>query len=215
MQSIQSLSQELNNPSFATQLRQFLYDQIYDDSMISSADIPLDLCPHIQGNLSVYNLASSTFYAPSERASTSGLHRKVIRSAPSWYNKYERRDTVLVQVGDEDDIMAGMQVAWVMRFLSVTHDGERIPFAYVEWFKHANRHCDLATGLWVVEPEKRRGQRAVGLVHMDTIVRGCHLIPVYGASRLPSQHHFADSLDAFTQFYVNRYADYHSHEYIL
>ena len=54
----------------------------------------------------------------------------------------------------------------------------------------------------------------VGLVHVDSIVCACHLIGVFGSTCMPLNFHFADSLDVFKTFYVNQYADYHSHKCI-
>lgn len=195
-------------------LRRFLFDQIYGDKQLSSSNVSLDLCPQFNGRISVYHSATATFYAPSELAGTDGMHREVIRSTPSWYNLYERRDTVLIQVGSDEDVMGGMLVGRVLNFLSVVHDGFQMPFAYIEWFEQTSDECDPLTGMWIVRPEMDGQKRAVGLVHMDSVVRACHLIGVYGAARIPITFHFADALDAFASFYVNHYADYHAHECI-
>ena len=37
--------------------------------------------------------------------------------------------------------------------------------------------------MWVVKPEEdRHGKRLMSVVHLDTILRGAHLIPVYGTN---------------------------------
>jgi hypothetical protein len=44
-------------------------------------------------------------------------------------------------------------------------------------------------------------------------LRGAHLIDVAGKEFVPlTNFDFSDSLDAFEAFYVNKYADHHSHE---
>ncbi|KIP02026.1 hypothetical protein PHLGIDRAFT_53379, partial [Phlebiopsis gigantea 11061_1 CR5-6] len=68
------------------------------------------------------------------------------------------------------------------------------------------------TGMWVVKPEVRRGQRTIALVHTDCVIRACHVIGMYGREELPADFHFSYSHDAFRAFYVNHYIDYHSHE---
>ncbi|KAI0370320.1 hypothetical protein BV20DRAFT_944573, partial [Pilatotrama ljubarskyi] len=63
-----------------------------------------------------------------------------------------------------------------------------------------------------VRPEVQHGRPVMSIVSVDTIVRSCHLIGVYGRTRLPTDFHFTHSLDAFRRYYVNPYADYHVHE---
>ena len=66
--------------------------------------------------------------------------------------------------------------------------------------------------MWVVRPEMSGGNRVVGVVHIDSIVRACHLIGCYGRTRIPTNFHYADTLHAFRRYYVNSLADYHAHE---
>ncbi|KAJ6464519.1 hypothetical protein C8R45DRAFT_840388 [Mycena sanguinolenta] len=39
-------------------------------------------------------------------------------------------------------------------------------------------------------------------------------VPLHGTAALPEHFHFSDSLDAFDNFFVNPYADYHMHEFL-
>lgn len=195
-------------------IRRFLFDQVYEDNDIPSECVDLEACPTFSGNVGLYTSATTTFYAPSELAGTGGMHREVIRSTASWYNQYERRDTVLIQTGSEDDPMGGMTVARVLRFLSVVCKKTRYPFAYVEWYKRVSNAPHPLTGMWEVTLEKEQGQPVVGMVHLDCIVRACHLIANYGRATLPHGLHFANSLDVFPFFFVNHFSDYHAHECI-
>lgn len=69
------------------------------------------------------------------------------------------------------------------------------------------------TGMWVVEPEMDdHGSRVTSVIHLDCVVRGAHLIPVYGEERLDRTVHFTASLDLFPEFYINKYADHHAYE---
>jgi hypothetical protein len=110
--------------------------------------------------------------------------------------------------------MCGMMVGRVKVFLAFKHEGIEYPCALVEWFVHTSDEPDSVTGMWVVEPHLTDGQRSVGLVHTDFLVRGCQLIGVYGSQFLPADFSFVYTLDSFRRFYVNRYLDYHSHEYV-
>ncbi|KAJ7190705.1 hypothetical protein GGX14DRAFT_381867, partial [Mycena pura] len=50
------------------------------------------------------------------------------------------------------------------------------------------------------------------IIHIDSIVRGAHLIPVFGDVFVPKWWKFTDSLDGFQAYFINKYADRHSHE---
>ena len=67
--------------------------------------------------------------------------------------------------------------------------------------------------MWMVEPELDcHGQRVTAIVHLDTAVRGAHLLPVYGSTFIPHELHFSETLRAFRAYYINKYADHHMHK---
>lgn len=175
-------------------------------------DVRVEDCPTIDGKVAIFRSARATWYAPSELAGPTGMHSEVIRSTPSWFRRYERRDTVLIQDGSEDEGMRGMAVGRVLLFMSVTHDDEEYPCALVEWMEPVGDGPDSVTGMWIVKPVKEGGRREVRVVHLDCIVRSCHLIGVYGKAHLPKKFKFWESHMAFKAFYVNKYSDYHAHE---
>ncbi|ETW85029.1 hypothetical protein HETIRDRAFT_308646 [Heterobasidion irregulare TC 32-1] len=213
---IYDLAQELGRtgPELKTLMQHFLFEQLYGhgEHDITADDISADDLPRFKGRLSIYHSATITFYCPTELAGIGGMRRETVRSTPRWYGKDERRDTVLVQVGPEDDLMRGMLVARVLRFVSFIHQGVRYPCAIVNWFVPKDNEPDRLTGMWIVKPEKLNGQRSIGIVHVDTIFRACQLIGVYGTTPIPLDFHFSYSLDTFKEFYVNSYVDYHAHE---
>ncbi|KAI9573323.1 hypothetical protein HD554DRAFT_1171973, partial [Boletus coccyginus] len=49
------------------------------------------------------------------------------------------------------------------------------------------------------------------VISVKTILRGVHLIGVYGKEHLPVRFHFSESLTAFNAYYVNKYIDHHSY----
>lgn len=86
----------------------------------------------------------------------------------------------------------------------------------MEWFLPVGYEPDDDTGMWIVEPEfDENGQRPCEIIHLDSVVRSVHLIGVYGNSFVPLRFNASDSLDAFRAFYVNKFADYHSHENVF
>ncbi|KAI0069218.1 hypothetical protein BV25DRAFT_1926438 [Artomyces pyxidatus] len=211
-QTVAELADEIGKPDLESTIRRFLYGQLYPDPDLPSEDVPIQECPQFTDKLSIFRSARATFYAPSELAGPGGMHSELIRSTPSWYQQYERRDTILVQNGDEDDLMGGLLAARVMRFVSLTHEEVTYPCALVQWFLPVGTMPDPVTGMWIVRPEQIGGRRTVGLIHLDTIVRSCHLIGVTGETHLPKDFHFSQSHSAFRAFYLNKYADYHFHE---
>ncbi|ETW82490.1 hypothetical protein HETIRDRAFT_316844 [Heterobasidion irregulare TC 32-1] len=179
---------------------------------LKSNDISADDLPRFKGQLSIYHSATITFYCPTELAGIGGMRRETVRSTPRWYGKDKRRDTVLVQVGPEVDLMRGILVACVLHFVSFIQQDVQYPCAIVNWFVPKDNEPDQLTGMWIVKPEKLNRQRSIGIVHVDTIFRACQLIGVYGTTPIPLDFHFSYSLDTFKEFYVNSYVDYHAHE---
>ncbi len=106
----------------------------------------------------------------------------------------------------------GMSVVRVRLLMSFTHDEVEYPCALVEWFKKVGRSPDSETGMWIVKPEMEGRQRLVTVIHLHSILRGAHLIPVYGQHYLPIGFSHTWSLDAFEAFHVNKYADHHANE---
>ena len=64
--------------------------------------------------------------------------------------------------------------------------------------------------MWIVKPEiGDNGKQVVSVIHLDTIVRGAHLIGVCGEGFLPHNLNHTHSLFTFNSYYVNKFADYH------
>ena len=183
-----------------------------DSSDVSEDDLP-ELSRRVK--LAEHQSASVVFYAPSELAGSGGMHREIIRCNPSWYGQYPRFDTVLVTTNPDAWGMRRYRVARVRFFWSFRANTRTYSSAFVEWFVTDVDGPDNVTGLWIVRPEMIGDVRVTGIVPITSIARACHLMPVLGSALLPFQFHFSDTLDAFKKYYVNAYADYHSHETIL
>ncbi|KAF8871348.1 hypothetical protein BD779DRAFT_1454113 [Infundibulicybe gibba] len=143
------------------------------------------------------------------------MRHERIRAAPSWYGKGPRYDCALVVDDQDTPGMRGMSVVRVKLFFSFEHQNETYPCALVEWFKLRGNSPDPTTGMWRVVPELKHGERVVSVLHLDTFLRGAHLLPVFGDNFLPHNFHFSYSLDAFEAYYVNQFADHHAHEIIF
>lgn len=214
---LEDLAAELNRPleDLRLLIRRHLYSQIYPDDDLPLANVDVDELPFISNStkFGIFKCARTAFYAPSEEAGPWGMHAEVIRCNQSWYRQYERRDTMLVQVGDEDDAMGGLLVARVVRFIRLKHGNISYPSALIEWFLPTDNRPDDVTGMWILEPEvDDAGRRTLDIISLDSVFRSCHLIGVTGKEFLPVDFHFSFSHDAFDSFYLNRYSDYHMHE---
>ena len=114
---------------------------------------------------------------------------------------------------DSQPGMMGMNVVRVLLFFSFDYNGVEYPCAVMEWFQTIR--LDHVMGLWVVCPDVTWGKRDKSVLHLDSFLRGTHLIPKYGMQRLPLDFHFSYSLDAFQAYYVNKYIDHHANEIIF
>ncbi|KAG2035411.1 hypothetical protein BDR03DRAFT_934906 [Suillus americanus] len=211
--TIANLSTELGIPHLYTLLRRFLFEQANPDDQRAPSDIPLARCPQFDGKIQVFNSASSMFYAPSDRSGIGGMRREHICACPVWRNKAPRYDCVFVNMDADVEGMGGMEVARIMYFFSYTFEGILYPCAVVRWFDKASDGPDEHTGMWIVKPSfDTDNSPFVGIIHIDSIYRAAHLVPIYGTQFISRDLKHYDSYDAFQAFYVNKFADHHAFE---
>ena len=187
-------------------------------SAVEPDQLVLAACPMIwDSKVSVYHSATATFRAPSNPSGPGGMYREVIRSTPFWPRgdiPGPRRDCIFVDMGNSEAVgMKGLLVARVYLFFRFSYNNIDYPCALVRWYSTGNEP-DADTGLWVVQPEStRRGTRHVSVIHIDSIVRGAHLLPVFPSDApVYREINYMNALDVYTSFYVNKYIDYHAFE---
>ncbi|KAI0706396.1 hypothetical protein C8Q76DRAFT_771056 [Earliella scabrosa] len=210
------LMPQLKQPRLVDHLRRFLHDTLYPELELAD-DLDVNDCPEIppKVRIAVYTSARSLFYAPSEASGPGGMHQQYIRCNPTWNGGQPRYDTVLVRTEDEALGMLGMTVARVRMFVSFVYDYTRHEGALVEWFTLDGDQPDPVTGMWVVKPEVYHGQQSTSIIPLSSIIRACHLMPVYNHTRIPKSFHFTQTLGSFRRYYVNWFIDYHAHETII
>lgn len=215
-QRLDTLIHELDEPSLSTHFRRYLHDQLFLEYALA-VDRDLEDCPDIslRTRIDIFTSARAIFYAPSEAAGPGGMHQEFIRCNPHWYGDRPRYDTVFVQTNPDLPGMLGMAVAHVRGLFSFVYDEMRYDCAFVDWFELDGDEPDPVTGMWVVKPEVLEQERVQSLIPVNSIIHACHLIGVYGHSSIPIDFHFADSLVAFKRYYVNWFADYHTHETVI
>ncbi|KAJ6607973.1 hypothetical protein B0H10DRAFT_1816789 [Mycena sp. CBHHK59/15] len=210
--STADLADHIKVPNFPHLLTSFLEDQLSSDKYPDDDDVSEDDFDISQYPISVYHSAIATFYAPSDPSGIRGMRRERIRSTPKWRKHGPRRDCAFVVENQIEHGFWGMSVVRVRLFFSFTHDGVDYPCALVDWFKKVGRSPDPETGMWIVEPEMKGRSRLTTIVHLDTLLHGAHLIPVYGSDYIPVGFRYTYSLDAFKSFHVNKYIDHHANE---
>ncbi|KAI0669172.1 hypothetical protein C8Q78DRAFT_1070790 [Trametes maxima] len=209
------LAHAVNIPGLPNLIRKFLYDQLTPSHLRPVAgNISLDMCPRFNGSVTVFPSAIATYYAPSDPSGPRGMRREWIRSAASWRGGGPRRDCVFVAQDTAQLGFRGLLVARVRLFFSFSFQGVVYPCALVSWFSAVGDEPDRDTGMWVVTPDLDPERRPfMDIIHLDSIVRGAHLIGVVSeGSFLPYEVGPAHSLDIFQKFFVNKYIDHHAHE---
>ena len=141
------------------------------------------------------------------------MRREHIRASPKWRGEEPRHDCVFINRDATMPGMQGMDVARVLHFLSFRHNDKTYPCAVVHWFATVDIEPDEETGMWVVEPLfNDQGQAFIGVIHLDCIIRAALLIGQYGEDVMPNDLEFHQSLEYFSTFYVNKFADHHAFE---
>lgn len=141
------------------------------------------------------------------------MRRERMRAVKSWRKGPGRYDTIFVNTDPSVEGMKGLDIARVRLFFSFSHDGVEYPCALVHWFSRVGDLPDDHTGMWIVKPDMLDDDEYLtAIIHLDTVVRASHLIPVFGSQRVSRTLSFTDTLDTYTSFYVNKYVDHHAFE---
>ncbi|KAG1849361.1 hypothetical protein C8R48DRAFT_750259 [Suillus tomentosus] len=195
-QTVAALAHEVAVPDLRHLIRYFLFSQLNPDDARNPEDIPAAGLPRHEGKLQVFNSAAATFYAPSDLSGIGGMRREHIRACPLWRNEYPRNDWYAEGI--------------VICFFSFKHDWEVYPCTLIQWFEKIGDCPDEDTGMWMVAPSFHEdSSRDLAVIHIETVFRAAHLIPIYGSEYIPPSLKFYQSLDTFGSFYVNKYADHH------
>jgi len=214
---VSHVAERLGLQGLQNAIQRFLYDQLNPDAEIPGDRADLHVCPVFHGKVRVFHSASATFCAPSDQSGVGGMHHEIIRATPSWQGGHPCYDCILVAKGGTDtEGFCSLMVGRVRLFFSCVHEGHRYSCALIDWFVPIAEEPDELTGMWIVAPEvDNDGRRVQSLISLDLVVRGAHLIGVYGSDLLPIDLHFLESLDAFKAYYVNKYIDHHANTLVF
>ena len=203
-------------------IQEFVYEQQHPGS--SAQDIP-DLPPFYE-TITIHTAAVAIFHAPSDLSGIGGMRRERIHAVSRWRRGPGRYDTLFINVPAEDvddnpeDLSSrgilGLEVARAHLFFSFTLNGVKYPCALVHWFSRTTDTPSNITGMHTVEPDYLpNGKPATAVVHLDTVFRAAHLLPVFSNHpALTKRQRHEQTLDLFSEFYVNRYIDHHAFEVV-
>ena len=59
---------------------------------------------------------------------------------------------------------------------------------------------------------KDTNEYPIQVISLDTILHRIHLLPNIGPRMMPHGFSYENALDAFEEYYVNQFIDYHAHE---
>ncbi|PBK70781.1 hypothetical protein ARMSODRAFT_987857 [Armillaria solidipes] len=213
--NIKELGQYVGQPDLQELMQHFLYEQMGEGS---SQPIYTEEHPNITSQISVFHSAIAMFYSPSDISGTRGMRHERIRATPSWHG-YPRYDCALAMTNEREQGFQAMSAVCILLLFSFRHEGIEYPCTLVHWFKRHGHAPDPKTGMWIVWPEywactHRVSSAVVSVIHLDTLLCGAHLMPVFGPKALPPKFHYSRSLDCFSAFYISRYADHHMHEIV-
>ena len=199
----EDIAVEIGQPNFLNTIQEFCR-QVGTPGIADAAELPT-----FYGEITIYPSAVAVFHAPSDISGIGGMRHERIHAVESWQKASGRYDTIFASTDPSMEGMRGLDVARVRLLFSFAYEGTEYPCALVRWFSRMGDSPDDRTGMWIVEPDD---EETFSIIHLDTIVRASHLLPVFGQDRVPTTLSFTDSLDTFTRFYVNKYIDHHAFE---
>ena len=123
---------------------------------------------------------------------------------------------IFVSNGEDSECnMSGLLVARVLLFLSFVIDKELHQCALVHWFSIFGDELDPDNGMWVVTPDYFGATPSVSIIHIDSIFRAAHLLPIFDQNPLPCSLNYTLSLNSFKAFYVIKYINYHAYKTVV
>ncbi|KAH9924419.1 uncharacterized protein B0H18DRAFT_878025 [Fomitopsis serialis] len=215
--SFAELGVSIGHPELPTLVARFLFWQRHPDHLDEPSDSTLERYVQrltVGTRVSVFNSAVATFFAPTDAAGESGMRRERIRATRSWRgSKSGRYDCVFINKDESQLGFRALHVARIRLLFSFRQEQVLYPCALIQWFVPLGDAPDEDARMWIVEPEfDEDGQRPCEVVHLDTIMRLAHPIPVYGENFLPRGFNASDSLDAFRAYWINKWIDHNAHD---
>ena len=148
-----------------------------------------------------------------------GMYHETIHTTPSW-NRGKipgpRYNYVLISSGsNSESSMSNFLIACVLMFFSFTINSKLHQCALVHWFSVSRDQPNPDNGMRVVTPDYFGGAQNLSVIHIDSIFRAAHLLPIFDTTPLPQTLNYTATLDLFQGFYLNTYMDYHMYKTLV
>jgi len=99
------------------------------------------------------------------------MHQEHIQAMKSWRKGPGHYDTIFVNTDPSVEGMQGLDIAHVLLFFSLSHDGIEYPCALVHWFSHVGNSPNDHTGMWVVKLDMlANGGAFTSVIHLNTVI---------------------------------------------
>jgi hypothetical protein len=203
----------MNNFLIEQEKHLYAYSDTDSEASNSNEAVTKTAPVHPVSSINIYTSAVAIFPTQGRHNTPSGMRQERIRATPVWRKSGPRYDPVFVNFDSEQLGMRAHGIARVLRFLSVqTSDNRKIPCALVQWWSVLGTEPDELTGMWLVEPDfDGNGAPIMSIIHLKSIVRAAHLLPAFGSTyRTPANFPVSSTLNKFSAYYVNKYADHHA-----
>ena len=108
------------------------------------------------------------------------MHRECMHAVTSWRQGAPQYDCIFINTDESELGMHGLSVAWAKLFFAATVNRVKYSCALVHWYSVIKDSPDECTGMWVVRPDiLDDGTPRTAVIHLDSIVRLAHLLPIY------------------------------------
>lgn len=214
---------QVDEPNLTCLIQEFIYEQQHPGS--SACDIAN--LPQFYKKITIHTAATPTFHAPSNLSNVGGMKCEHIHAVGHWRKGPGHYDTMFINTSSNNasdntgDLsvhgVLGLEVARAHLFFSFALDGVKYQCALVHLFSHTTDMPHNVTSMHVIKPDHLpNGWPATAIIHLDTVFRAAHLLPVFSAHPTLSKHQqFEQTLDLFSQFYVNRYINHHAFKVLM
>lgn len=214
---------QVNEPNLMCLIQEFIYEQQHPGSSTHN----IANLPQFYEKITIHTAAVATFHAPSDLSGVGGMKHECIHAVGHWRKGPGCYDTVFINTSSNNASdntgdssvhgILGLKVAHAHLFFLFALDGVKYQCTLVHWFSCTTDMPHNVTGMHVVKPDHLpNSQPATAVIHLDTVFRVAHLLPVFSAHPTPLKcQQFEQTLDLFSQFYVNRYINHHAFEVLM
>ena len=191
-------------------IQEFIHSQHHPESSPHN----ITNLPPFYEKITIHTSAVTTFHTFSDPSGVGGMKCECIHAVGHWWKGLGCYDMLFINTHhDNVDLIHLHGGSWPW-------GGSCAPFLFIHsWWSEISMHwvsCTTdtlsdITGMHVVEPDCLPDGRPVTVVvHLNTVFRVVHLLPIFSKH----QHH-EQTLDLFSEFYINRYIDYHAFEVVV